>query len=145
MRCPVRVSTLAAMVAILLVTRSASASLPADFQARLGQTVWAAQRTESMIRALPQSSTSVSTPDGLTSYAALLAENINGLNALATVRLSTDEQRRVFAEGLQGIISMLHDQTALATNRGLTSIVSHLSSLEEACRTSLAQLSLQKR
>ncbi|MEP6800859.1 MAG: hypothetical protein ABJC07_02900 [Acidobacteriota bacterium] len=145
MRASLRVSTLAAAAVVLLGARSASASLPSDFQARLAQTVWAAQRTESMIRALPQSSTPVSPPDGLSSYGALLAENVTGLTALATVRLSTDEQRRVFAEGLQSIISMLHDQTALATNRGLSSFVSHLSSLEESCRTSLAQIASQKR
>ena len=144
MRRPMRVSTLAAVSLALLLARPASASLLSDFQARLAQTVWAAQQTESILRTLPQSSTSVSTPEGLSSYAALLSENIAGLNALAAARLASDEQRRVLAGGLQAIASMLHDQTALATNRGLFSLVSNLSSLEEACRTSLAQLAAQK-
>ncbi len=139
-----RVRIFSAAVLAAFVCGSATASLLSDFQARLAQTFWSAHQTEAILRTLPQSTAAVSTPDGLSSYAALLSENIASLNTGATVRLATDEQRRVLAEGLQALASMLHDQTALATNRGLTALVSTLQSLEESCRTTIAQLGAQK-
>ncbi len=138
-------STFAALVVALLLPGVAHASLLSDFQARLAQTIWAAQQTEAILRSLPQSSATVSTPEGLSSYAALLSENVAALNATASVRLTTDEQRRALAEGLQAVNSILHDQTAMAGNRGLTAVVSSLQSLEESCRTTQAQLSTPKR
>jgi hypothetical protein len=129
----------------LLLSASAGASLLSDFQARLAQTVWAAQQTEVILRTLPPSATPASTPDGLASYAALLAENTAALNAAATARGSTDEQRRVMADGLQAVSTALQDQMALAGNRGLLGLVSTLSSLREGCRSTIAQLSAVRR
>ncbi|MEP6767172.1 MAG: hypothetical protein ABJC61_00785 [Acidobacteriota bacterium] len=135
-----RPSTLAALAMTLLMPVSLTASILSDFQARFAQTIWAAQRTEAIVRSLPHSASAVSTPEGLSSYAALLAENTAALNALASVRTSTDEQRRVIADGLQTIASALHDQSALAANRGLSGLVSHLTLLEESCRSTMAQM-----
>ena len=129
----------------LLLSASAGASLLSDFQARLAQTVWAAQQTEVILRTLPPSAMPASTPDGLASYAALLAENAAALNAAVTTRGSTDEQRRVMADGLQAVSTALQDQMALAGNRGLLGLVSTLSSLREGCRSTIAQLSAVRR
>ena len=129
----------------LLLSASAGASLLSDFQARLAQTVWAAQQTEVILRTLPPSAMPASTPDGLASYAALLAENGAALDAAATARGSTDEQRRVMADGLQAVSTALQDQMALAGNRGLLGLVSTLSSLREGCRSTIAQLSAVRR
>ncbi|MCA1580278.1 MAG: hypothetical protein LC796_02585 [Acidobacteria bacterium] len=135
-----RASTRLALTMTLLLPLPLTASIVSDFQARFAQTIWAAQQTEAILRALPQSASAVSTPEGLSSYAALLAENTAALNALATVGISTDEQRRALARGLQAVASALHDQSALAANRGLSGLVSNLSSLEESCRSTLAQM-----
>ena len=129
----------------LLLSTSVGASLLSDFQARLAQTFWAAQQTEVILRTLPPSAMPASTPDGLASYAALLAENAAALNAAVTARGSTDEQRRVMAEGLQAVATALQDQMALAGNRGLLGFVSTLSSLREGCRGAIAQLSSGRR
>ncbi|MDQ2871043.1 MAG: hypothetical protein M3S32_09890 [Acidobacteriota bacterium] len=135
-----RPPTLAALAMALLLPVPLTASILSDFQARFAQTMWAAQQTEAILRTLPHSAGAVSTPEGLSSYAALLAENVAALNALVTVRTVTDEQRRALADGLQAVSSTLHDQGALAANRGLSGLVSNLSSLEESCRSTLAQL-----
>ncbi len=141
-----RASTLLALTTtFILLPGPLTASIVSDFQARFAQTIWAAQQTEAILRTLPHSAAAVSTPEGLSSYAALLAENTAALNAVATVRASTDEQRRALADGLQAVASALHDQTALAANRGLSGLVSNLSSLEESCRSTLAQLTAGRR
>ena len=129
----------------LLLSAPAGASLLSDFQARLAQTFWAAQQTEVILRTLPPSAMPASTPDGLASYAALLSENAAALNTAANARGSTDEQRRVMADGLQTVATALQDQMSLAGNRGLLGLVSTLSSLREGCRSAIAQLSAGKR
>jgi hypothetical protein len=128
-------------VVSILGARAAGASTAADFQARLAQTIWAAQQTEAILRSLPQTSSPVSTPDGLASYVALLGENVAALNSLAASRPLTDADRKAFADGLRAVSASLQDQAALAGNRGLVGTVSSLSSFVETCRSSVAQLS----
>lgn len=129
----------------LFLSAPAGASLLSDFQARLAQTVWTAQQTEVILRTLPPSAMPASTPEGLASYAALLAENTAALNAAVNARGSTDDQRRVMADGLTTVATALQDQMALAANRGLLGLVSTLSSLREGCRSAIAQLSSGRR
>ena len=131
----------AVLLSLALTPPAALASAASDYQARLAQTVWCAQQTEAILRTLPHSSIPVSAPDGLASYAALLSENVAALNALASFRDSTDEQRKAMGEGLHWLAGALHDQSALAANRGLTAALSMLSTLEEGCRSTLVQLS----
>jgi len=131
-------------LASLLFARSAGASPVADFQARFAQTVWAAQQSETILRSLPQTSTPVSTPDGLAAYVVLLGENVSALNALAAARPLTDADRKAFADGLRAVSVSLQDQAALAGNRGLIGVVSSFSSFAESCRSSVAQLSSAK-
>jgi hypothetical protein len=118
----------------------AASALPAspasDFGARLGQTVWALQQVEALVRALPQSSREAAVPETVTSYMVLVTENVHALSAIA-VEKTTDEQRRVMAAGLNGVASMLRDESALAANRGLSSTAAGLGSLETACRSAL--------
>lgn len=135
-----RAALFTALVASLLFARAAGASPVADFQARFAQTIWATQQTEVILRSLPQTSSPVSTPDGLASYVSLLGENVAALNALAASRPLTDADRKAFADGLRVVSASLQDQAALAGNRGLTGSVSSFSSFLETCRTSIAQL-----
>ena len=130
-----------ALLASILCARAAGASPVADFQARFAQTIWAAQQTEAILRSLPQTSSPVSTPDGLASYVALLGENVAALTGLAASRPLTDADRKAFADGLRVVSASLQDQAALAGNRGLTGSVSSFSSFLESCRSSIAQLS----
>ena len=139
-----RVTVFLAPVLSMLIARSAEASPVADFQARFAQTIWAAQQTEAILRSLPQSSSPVSTPDGLGSYVVLLGENVAALNALAAVRPLTDADRKAFADGLRAVSASLQDQAALAGNRGLLGAVSSLTSFLESCRSSVAQLAAAK-
>ena len=131
-------------LAPLLSARVAAAAPVADFQARFAQTIWGAQQTEAILRSLPQTSTPVSTPDGLASYVVLLGENVNALNALAAARPLTDADRKAFADGLRAVSASLQDQAALAGNRGLLAVVSSFASYAESCRSSVAQLSSAK-
>ena len=131
-------------VASLLSPPGAGASTVADFQARFAQTIWAAQQSEAILRTLPQTSTPVSTPDGLGAYVLLLGENVSALNSLAAARPLTDADRKAFADGLRGVSASLQDQAALAGNRGLIGVVSSFASFAESCRSSVAQLSATK-
>ncbi len=130
-----------AATVLLLTAGTLRASAVSDFQARLAQTIWSAQQTESILRTLPQSATAVSTPEGLASYLALLSENVAALGAAGTARASTDEQRKAAASGLGMVATALHDQTALAGHRGLLGAAAILSELEENCRGAVTQLS----
>lgn len=125
---------------LLLASETLRASPVSDFQARFAQTVWSAQQTEAILRTLPQSATSVSTPEGLASYLALLSENVAALTGAAS-RAATDEQRKAVAEGIGAVATALHDQSALAGNRGLLGAVATLADLEESCRAAVSQLS----
>jgi hypothetical protein len=140
-----RTSIFLAGLASLWLARGAQASVVADFQARFAQTVWGVQQTEAILRSLPQTSTSVSTPDGLSSYVVLLGENVTALNAFAAARPLTDADRKAFADGFRAVAALLQDQAALAGNRGLLGTVSTLSSYAESCRGSVAQLSSTRR
>lgn len=131
----------ALLLLLALPPSAARASAASDFQARLAQTVWCTQQTEAILRTLPQASIPVSAPDGLASYAALLSENVAALNALASFREATDEQRKAMGDGLHWLAGALHDQSTLAANRGLTAALSMLSTLEEGCRSTVVQLS----
>lgn len=118
----------------------AAASPLSDFQARLAQTVWAIQQTEAVLRTLPQTTASVSVPDGLASYAALVSENVAALTGAATVRDLSDADRKAMADGLNAIAVLLRDQSALAGNRGLSAGLG-FAPAEQACRAAVAQLS----
>lgn len=112
------------------------ASPISDFQARLAQTSWSLQQMESLLRAQPQSTVPVATPEAVASYLTLVSENVSALGAL-TAEPVTDEQRRVMADGLKSIVSTLKDEISLANNRGLTAIASALGALETGCRGAL--------
>ncbi|MEO8431699.1 MAG: hypothetical protein ABI592_09345 [Acidobacteriota bacterium] len=127
-------------MALALAADALPASAISDFQARMAQTVWSAQQTEAILRTLPQSTRSVSTPEGLASYFALLNENVAALTGSATARGATDEQRKSVADGLGMLATALHDQAALAGNRGLFGAVATLNELEETCRAAVSQL-----
>lgn len=128
-----------ALAMALLADGALRASPVSDFQARFAQTVWSAQQTEAILRTLPQSAMSVSTPEGLASYLALLSENVAALTGAAS-RAATDEQRKAVAEGIGVVATALHDQSALAGNRGLLGAVATLADLEESCRGAVSQL-----
>jgi hypothetical protein len=124
----------------LLLVPAASASTLADFQARFAQTVWSIQQSEAILRTLPQSSASVSVPDGLASYAYLVSENVAALASAATARDLSDADRKAMADGLNAVAVLLRDQAALAGNRGLAAGVG-FASAEQACRSAVSQLS----
>ena len=114
------------------------ASPASDFAARLTQTVWSLQQLEALLRPLPQSTAPVETPETITSYAVLVAENVAALTALGGGH-TTDEQRRVMAEGLKSVASILRDEASLAGNRGFGIVASGLNSLEVACRGAIGR------
>ena len=106
-------------LAVVLLARPAAATPVSDFQARLAQTVWSIQQTEAILRTVPQTSATISVPDGLASYASLLSENVTALTGAAT---------------------FLRDLASLAANRGLSGALS-LGTAEQSCRSAVVQLS----
>ena len=127
-------------LAVTLLARPAAATPVSDFQARLAQTVWSAQQTEAILRTVPQTSASVSVPDGLASYAGLLSENVAALTGFATARELSDADRKTMGDGLSAIASLLRDLASLAANRGLSGALS-LGTAEQSCRSAVVQLS----
>ena len=136
----VRRSSLFAFPLLFLLTgRPASASPVSDFQARLAQTNWNLQTVERMVKAQPLSSEAVPTSEGLDSYLTLLSENVAALTRSTSARV-TNEQRKVFAEGLKSAAAQIKDLTSMAGHRGLTAAASSLALLETNCRGSIAAL-----
>lgn len=127
-------------LAVMLLARPAAATPVSDFQARLAQTLWSLQQTEAILRTVPQTSATVSVPDGLASYASLLSENVTALTGAATVRELSDADRKVMADGLSAVATFLRDLASLAANRGLSGALS-LGTAEQSCRSAVIQLS----
>lgn len=125
-----------AVVLLSMAPFSASASSVSDFQARLAQTLWNVHAVEGLVKAQPASSRAVSTPEAIDSFLQLLGENVAGLTATAAARV-TDEQRRMFAEGIRSAATQLRDLAALSSHRGLTAAASEISRLEASCRLAL--------
>jgi hypothetical protein len=113
-----------------------SGSPSSDFQARAAQTQWNLLMCEGIIRSLPPSAAAVPTPEGLSSYLALLSENVAALTTTPMSRL-TDEQRKTFVAGFRAIAMTLKDLSSLAGNRGLSSAASTLTVFEASCRSSI--------
>ncbi len=134
-----RFSLLFAFPVLFLSGRPASASPISDFQARLGQTSWNLQTVERMVRAQPFSSETAQTPEALDSHLTLLSENVTVLARAASARV-TNDQRRVFAEGLKSAAAQIKDLTSMAINRGLAAAASSLALLETNCRVAIAAL-----
>lgn len=127
-------------LAVVLLARPAAATPVSDFQARLAQTVWSIQQTEAILRTVPQTSATISVPDGLASYASLLSENVTALTGAATFRELSDADRKVMADGLSAVATFLRDLASLAANRGLSGALS-LGTAEQSCRSAVVQLS----
>lgn len=133
-------SRVAALLLLLLflalAPHSARASAMSDFQARLAQTQWNVQALEGLVKGQRPSTRAVATPEAIDSFLVLLSENVAGLTAAAGARV-TDEQRRVFAEGLRSAATQLRDLAPVASHRGLAAAASEIARLEAACRLAL--------
>lgn len=127
-------------VSILLLPQSALAATPiADFEARLGQTLWNLHVVEGLVRSVEVDSETRPTPDALSAYLALLSENVASLTSLAVVKMTT-EQKSVVAASLKSTSGRLKDLSLLAGSRGLAGAVSALQHLESSCLATMRLL-----
>jgi hypothetical protein len=111
----------------------------ASFEARLAQTYWNLQMVEGLVRAVEVDSETQPSPDALSAYLALLAENVGALNSLAAASMPI-EQKRVVAASLKSTAGRLKDQALLAGSRGLAGAVSSLQQLESSCLAAMRLL-----